>query len=141
MVTHPSDLDPTPFVRVGRIVVGEMDQPALVVPDILAVHGHVVTGQDRDALPDGHVVVHQHRLRRPCEANDETLMHARRTAVVSENTRYGSYSGDLDVRAFFGVRAFDRRAVGRRGHARRAEEQEECEAETAHPLTVTETTP
>ena len=128
-------------MRVRGIVVGEMDQPALVVPDELAVHGHIVTGQDRDALPDGHVVVHEHRLRRPCEANDETLMHAGRTAVVSENTRYRSFSGDLDVRASFGVSAFDRRVVGRRRHARRAEEQEECEAETAHPQTVTETIP
>ena len=132
MVTHPADLDPTSFMRVGRIVMSEMDQPALIVPDVLAVHGHVVTRLDRGALPDGQVVIHQYRLRRPCEADDETLMHARRTAVVRENTRYGSISGDLDVRTSFRVVALDSRVIGARRCARGAEEQKECDDETAH---------
>src|SRR5712664_2270730 len=96
LVAHAVQLDPSSLVGMHRIVVGEMDQPALVVPHVLAVHGHVVTRRNRCALSDRQVVFHEHRLRRTGEANDETLMNTRRTAVVRENARHRAFSRDLD---------------------------------------------
>ena len=42
-------------MRVHRIVVREVDEAALIVPDVLAVDGHVVTHRDRDAPSDADV--------------------------------------------------------------------------------------
>src|SRR6266568_7816922 len=138
LVPHPSQLDPSSLVGWRRIVMREMDQPALVVPHVLAVHDDAVTRHHRSPLSDGHVVVDEHRLRRTGKANDETLMGTGWAAVVRENPRDHAVGGDLDGRPFFGVVALDRRVVGCRWRARGAEQQKKHDAETAHPLTVTE---
>jgi len=118
----------------------EMDQPALVIPHVLAVHHHAVTRHHRSPLSDGHVVVDEHRLRRTGKSNDETLMRTGRTAVIREDTRDHAVSGDLDGRPLFGVVALNGRVVRCRRRALGAEEQQKHDADAAHALTVTEMT-
>src|SRR5439155_22727448 len=55
--------DPSVLVRVSGIVMREVNEPALVVPDVLAVDGELVARRDRDAFADVDVVVGQQRLR------------------------------------------------------------------------------
>ncbi len=141
LVAHPFQLDPSSLMGWRRIVMSEMDQPALVVPHVLAVDPDVVTHQNRCALPDGHVVFHEHRLRRTGEANDETLMNTGRPTFVRENARHHAFCGDLDGRPLFGVIALNGRVVGCRMCARRAQEHKEHDPDAAHSLTVRETTP
>src|SRR4029079_5657346 len=106
------------------VVMGEVDQTALLVPDVLAVHDHLVVPGDRSPLSDGDVVVHERGLRRSGEANDETLMRAGRTGVVRQKTRDDTFGGDLDRRLVLGVVALDRRVVRRRRRcATEADEQ------------------
>ncbi len=50
-------------MRVIRIVMREVDQTTLIVPDVLAVHDDVVSIRDRDALADVDVVVDEQGLR------------------------------------------------------------------------------
>jgi len=119
----------------------EMDQPALVIPHVLAVHHHAVTRHHRSPLSDGHVVVDEHRLRRTGKSNDETLMRTGRTAVIREDTRDHAVGGDLDGRPLFGVVTLNGRVVRCRRRALGAEEQQKRDADAAHALTVTEMTP
>jgi hypothetical protein len=65
----------------------EVDQPSLVVPDVLAVHDDVVSDRDGHTLADLDVVCHQHGLRRAREPDDETLMQSRRSGVIGEESR------------------------------------------------------
>jgi len=58
------------------------------------------------------------------------------TAVVRENTGHHAFGGDLDGRAVLGVVTLDRRVVRGRRCAHRTEEQQECDADAAHPPTV-----
>ena len=115
---------------------GEMDQPTLVVPDVLAVDDHVVSRSDRHSLSDGHVVVHEDRLCRAGKANDETLVGTGRTAVIRENTGHRTFGGDLDGRAMLGEVTLDGRVVRGRGCARRTQEQKQCYADASHTPTV-----
>ena len=96
LVAHPLHLDPSSLVGWRGIVMSEVDQSALVVPHVLAVDHDVVTHQNRCALPDRHVVFHEHRLRRTGEANDEALMNTGRPSFVRENARHHAVSRDLD---------------------------------------------
>ena len=116
----------------------EMDQPALVVPHVLAVDHHAVPRHHRNPLSNGHVVVDEHRLRRTGKANDETLMRTGRTAVIRENTRDHAVGGDLDGRPLFGVVTLNGRVVRCRRRALGAEEQQKHDTDAAHGLTVTE---
>ena len=47
---------------------GEMDEPSLGIPHVLAVHDHVVSGCERDTLPDLQVVLDEHGLGRTGQA-------------------------------------------------------------------------
>ena len=92
-------------MRVSRVVMGEVDESALVVPDVLAVDSELVARRDRDALADVDVVVDQQRLRRPTDPHDEALMRARRPGVVGEDAGDRALRGDLDAREVLGVSA------------------------------------
>ncbi len=142
LVADPAQLDPPSLVRVRRIVMSEVDQPALVTPHVLPVNEHVVAWENRGALSDGHVVVHEHRLRRTREANDETLVHTGRTAVIRENARHHTLGGDLDGRSFFGVVALDSEVVGccRRHACRRDEQKEQGRPHRDWPPSIVRTT-
>ena len=61
-------------MRVIGIVMREVNESALVIPDVLAVHDDIVAGRDRDALTDVDVVVDEQRLRRAFDLDDEALM-------------------------------------------------------------------
>jgi len=69
-------------MRVIGIVMREMDQSTLVVPDVLAMHGDVIADCDRDALADVDVVVDKQGLRRIFDLHDEALMRARWAGVI-----------------------------------------------------------
>src|SRR5206468_4156190 len=49
VVPGPGPFDPPILVRVRGIVVSEVNEPALLIPDVLPVHDHGVTGRDGDA--------------------------------------------------------------------------------------------
>jgi hypothetical protein len=111
------------------IVMREVDEPTLVVPDVLAVHHDVVSDRERDALADVHVVVDEQRLRRSLEQHDETLMRARWSGVVGEEPRHRAFRRDLDARAMFGERALDRGIPGEGRAAGRDDRAEDDRAE------------
>ena len=69
-------------MRVIGVVMREVDESALIVPDVLAVHDHFVARRDRRALADVDVVVDEKRLRRILDLDDEALMRARWPGVV-----------------------------------------------------------
>src|SRR5439155_13869305 len=118
LVARPVQLDPPALVCRRGVVMGEVDESALIVPDVLAVHDHVITEGHRGPLPDGYVVVDEHRLRCSSESNDETLVHTGRTALISQDARDHTLRRDLDERSAFGVVALYRSVVRRRGCAR-----------------------
>ena len=111
-------------MRVRRIVVGEVDEATLFVPDVFAVHGDRVADGDRRAPADVDVVVYEHGLRHTPELHDETLMSALGSVLVGEQSRDLAVRGDLDAGAVFGEIALDRRVAGRRGSARPRRENE-----------------
>ena len=74
-------------MRVIGIVMREVDQSTLVVPDVLAMHGDVIANCDRDALADVDVVVDKQGLRRIFDLHDEALMRARWAGVIREQPR------------------------------------------------------
>ena len=61
-------------MRVIGIVMREVNESALIIPDVLAVYDNIVAGRDRDALTDVDVVVDEQRLRRTFDLDDEALM-------------------------------------------------------------------
>ena len=61
-------------MRVIGIVMREVNESALIIPDVLAVYDNIVAGRDRDALTDIDVVVDEQRLRRAFDLDDEALM-------------------------------------------------------------------
>jgi hypothetical protein len=87
---------------------GEVDQPALVVPDVLAVNDHIVARGYRHTPADIDVVRHEDGLRRACQSDDETLMRTRWPAVVGEEPRDRAFRGHLDAGAVLGEGALDR---------------------------------
>src|SRR5437870_9016919 len=105
---------------VDRVVMGEVDESALVVPDVLAMDGDTVAGRDRDALADVHVVIDEQGLRRSAHLHDEALMRARWPGFVGEKARDRALRGDLDGGEVLGVGALyrgdpgDDRAAARR---------------------------
>ena len=113
------------------IVMREVDEPTLVVPDVLAVHHDVVPRRKRDALPDVDVVVDEQGLRRTRDPHDEALMRAGRPRVIGEEPRDRAACGDFDAGTMFGERALDRgvprdgRAAAR-GDERREDDRSKC---------------
>lgn len=71
-------------MRLRGIVVSEVNEPALVIPHVLAVNTHIGTLEDRRALADRDVVLDEDGLRGSREANDETLVH---TGLALSSTR------------------------------------------------------
>jgi hypothetical protein len=112
---------------VNRIVVREVDQSALIVPDVLAVDDDVVSIRDRDALADLDVVVDEQGLRRSLDLHDEALMRPGRARVIREQPRDGGVGGDLDAREMIRKGALDRRIRGGDRAARRREDRTEDE--------------
>jgi hypothetical protein len=101
-------LDPPILVRVIHIVMGEVDETSLVVPDVLTVNDHVVSHREGHALADLDVVGHEHGLRGTGQSDDETLMRTRRSGVIGEKPRDRALRGDLDLGAVLRERALDR---------------------------------
>lgn len=95
-----------------RVVMREVDQSTLLVPDVFTMHDHRVAGHERHPLADIDVVLDEQRLRRSLDLKDESLMRPRWPGVVREEPRDGAFGGDLDLRAMFGKRAVDRRVSG-----------------------------
>ena len=126
-------------MRVIRIVMREVDQTTLIVPDVLTVHDDVVSIRDRDALADVDVVVDEQGLRRSLDLHDEALMRSGRARVIREQPRDGGVRGDLDAGEMIGKGALDRRIRGGDRAARRREDraEDECanryERETESP--------
>src|ERR671936_2138662 len=104
-------------MRALRIVMREVDQPALVVPDVLAVHRHGVTERGGGTLSDAHVVLDEHGLTRAGQADHEPLMCSGWTRVVGEKPDHLAASGDLDSRAVIGEGTRDSTVVLRDGSA------------------------
>jgi hypothetical protein len=117
----------------------EVDQSALIVPDVLAVHDDVIAIRDRDARADVHVVVDEQGLRRSFDLHDEALMRSGRARVIREQPRDAGVRGDLDAREMIRKGALDRRIRGGDRAARRREDraEDECanryERETESP--------
>jgi hypothetical protein len=84
-------------VRTIGIAMSEMDEPSLVVPDVLAVDDHIVSRRDGYAFADIDVVCHEYGLRRARQADDETLMRTGRPRVVGEKARDIALRGDLNA--------------------------------------------
>jgi len=112
-------------VRVRGIVVSEVNEPALLIPDVLPVHDHGVTGRDGDAPADTHVVIDQQSLGRAPQSHDETLVCPRGAGLIGQDPRDGAFRGDLELRAVFREGALDRRIVRRRRRTRGRDEK--CE--------------
>jgi hypothetical protein len=70
------------LVRAIGIVMGEVDQSSLGVPDVLAMHENVIADRERYPRTDVNVVGDEHGLRRVGEPDDEPLMRTRRSGVV-----------------------------------------------------------
>lgn len=83
-------------MRVGGVVMREVDQSALIVPNVFAMNDDVVTRRDRDALADVDVVVDEQSLRRTLHLHDETLMRARWAGVIRQQLRDCALRGDLN---------------------------------------------
>src|SRR5207302_4848392 len=81
-------LDEATLVGALGIVVGEVDETALRVPDVLAVDDHPVTHLDRHPPPEVQVVVDQHRDAKGIQADDETLVSSGGTPGVGQDTDY-----------------------------------------------------
>jgi hypothetical protein len=94
-------------MRVIRIVMREVDQSTLIVPDVLTVHDHAVSGGKRHALADVDVVLDEEGLRRSFDLHDEALMRARWACVIREEPRDVALRGDLYLRAMFRKGALD----------------------------------
>src|SRR3989442_5073928 len=122
---RPVQLDPPALVGVRRIVVSEVDESALLVPDVLAVHDHRIAGRDGDAPADAHVVVDQEGLCRGRQPHDKALMRPRGAALVGEHTCDAALRGDLDLRPVLREGALDRRVVRRRRRAPGRDDQGE----------------
>ena len=105
----------------------EVNQPPLIVPDVLAVHDDPIAGCHRDALADVDVVVDEQRLRRSRKLHDETLVRARWPGVIGEKSRDRTFRGDLEAGEVLGVRALDRGIPCDRGGAARREHGAEDE--------------
>jgi hypothetical protein len=75
----------------------EVDEPSLIVPDVLAVDDHIVSRRDGHAFADIDVVCHEYGLRRARQADDETLMRTRRPCVIGQKARDIALRGDLDT--------------------------------------------
>jgi hypothetical protein len=105
----------------------EVDQPALIVPDVFAVDDHIVAYRERDPLADLDVVGHEHGLRCTRETNDEPLMPSRWSVVVGEEPRDRTLRGHLHIRAALSERSLDGGVVDARdrGAAARAHDREE----------------
>jgi hypothetical protein len=99
-------------MRVIGIVMREVDESALIVPDVLAMYDQLVPGRDGHALADVDVVVYQERLRRAFDLHDEALMRARRSGVVGKQTTDDAVRRDLDSGLMPRVSPLDRRASG-----------------------------
>jgi hypothetical protein len=99
---------------------GEVNEAALIVPDVFTVHRHGVAHRKRHPFPDVDVVGHQDRLRPAGETEDETLMRSRRPRVIGEEPRDRALRGDLELRAMLGERALDRGVLGDRSTAAHA---------------------
>jgi hypothetical protein len=126
-IPHTFELDPSALVRVIRVVMREVDQSTLVVPDVLAVHDDVIAIRDRDARADVHVVVDEQGLRRSLDLHDEALMRSGRARVIREEPRDRRVGGDLDAREMIRKCALDSRVRGGDRAARRGEDGAEDE--------------
>ncbi len=104
-----------------------MDQPALIVPDVLAMHDDVVPNRDRDAFADVHVVVDEKRLLRSVDLHDEALMCPRWAGVIGEQARDCAVRCDLDAGAMIREGTVDRRVPRDDRAARRGENGEKEE--------------
>jgi hypothetical protein len=106
-------------VRALRVVVREVDETALGIPDVLAVDRYGVANRDRHAPSDVDVVVDEQRLGRGGDLDDETLVDARWSGVVGQHSRHGSLNGYFDVRASLREEALDHSTLSahrRAGH-------------------------
>jgi hypothetical protein len=110
---------------------GEVDQSALIVPDVLPVHDDGVAHRDRDALADVHVVVYEQRLLRILDLQDEALMRARGAGVIGEQLRDRALRGDLDPRPMIREGTVDRRVPRDDRAASRGEDGNEDEGAKA----------
>src|ERR1700716_476903 len=99
----------------------ELNQPPLIVPDVLAVSHDPIPDRPRDALADIDVVVDEQRLRRSRKLHDETLVRPRWPGVVGEKSRDRTFRGDLEAGEVLGVRALDRGIACDGGGAARRE--------------------
>ena len=114
-VSGPAEEDVAVLVGVLRIVVREVDEPALLVPDVFAMDRHVTARRDRHARRDAYVVRDEYGLRAPVESDDEALMGTVGPGLVAQQplrhpigrdlkTTRATRKGVLDLRVPLQVR-------------------------------------
>src|SRR4029077_2116922 len=80
-----------------RVVMGEMDQPALRIPHIFAVDDHLIALFHRHAPGDRDVVFDLDRELSRRELDDELLMGAGAAAAVGQQSHDGAVGCHLNV--------------------------------------------
>lgn len=116
---------------------GEMDQAALSVPDVLPVHDHLVAQCNRNPPADRDVVLDLDGQTLGAEPDDELLMRSRAAAPISEDPDDYAVRRDLELRSMIGevgsnsgvirgrrrAGAAPRRSAAADGDARQKDEQ------------------
>src|SRR5438094_6165113 len=90
-------LDVPAFVGALRVVMREVDQSTLGVPDILAVDGHVVAFGDRDPRSDGNIVLHLDGDLTGRYLDNEPFVCAGRARLIAQQSHHGRIRRHLDV--------------------------------------------
>ena len=105
------------LVRALGIVMGEMDQATLPIPDVLAVDHDAIALFDRHPLANRDVVFHLDRQVLRGQPDDELLVPAGAAASVREGSDDDAVGGDFDLRPLILKIGSDGRIIGR--HRRR----------------------